>query len=243
MLKSADRTLDLFEAFARAQKPLTLSELAREIEVAPSSCFALVKTLRDRGYLYGVGERRTLYPTRRMLDHATSIATCEPHVSRILPIMAALRDETGETVILGRREKNAVVYLHICESRQTVRYSAQVGDLKPLHSSAIGKVVLASMPKDERLKLIQALAKPRVTPNTLYAAADLAADIAAGELRGYQRTRGENVADVMAVAMPIVIGGDLFGLCVAGPMHRMSTMHARHAKALKRALAKVEDLG
>jgi DNA-binding IclR family transcriptional regulator len=241
MLKSADRTLDLFEAFARTQKPLTLSELAREIEVAPSSCFALIKALRDRGYLYGVGERRTLYPTRRMLDHATSIAACEPNVSRMLPIMAALRDETGETVILGRREKNAVVYLHICESRQTVRYSAQVGDLKPLHSSAIGKVVLAGMPRDDRLKFLQKLSKPRITAKTLCAATDLAADIEVGEQRGYQLTSGENVVDVMAVAMPVVIGGDLFGLCVAGPMHRMSTLHVRHGKALKRALSKVKE--
>jgi IclR family transcriptional regulator, acetate operon repressor len=241
MLKSADRTLDLFEAFARAQKPLTLSELAREIEVAPSSCFALVKTLRERGYLYGAGERRTLYPTRRMLDQATSIAACEPNVSGLLPIMAALRDETGETVILGRREKSAVVYLHICESRQTVRYSARVGDLKPLHSSAIGKVVLAALPRDERGKFIQSLAKPRVTPNTLCAATALAEDVEAGERRGYQLTSGENVADVMGVAMPIVIGGDLFGVCVAGPLHRMSTAHARHARALKRALGKVEE--
>ncbi|MEW6269933.1 MAG: IclR family transcriptional regulator [Thermodesulfobacteriota bacterium] len=241
MLKSADRTLDVFEAFARTQKPLTLSELAREIEVAPSSCFALIKTLRDRGYLYGVGERRTLYPTRRMLDQATAIAACEPHVSRMLPVMSALRDETGETVILGRREKNAVVYLHVCESRQTVRYTARAGDLKPLHSSAIGKVILASLPRDERAKLVQALPRPRVTANTLCAAAELADDVEAGLLRGYQLTRGENVADVMAVAMPIVIGGDLFGLCIAAPMHRMSSTHARHAKALKRALSRMKE--
>lgn len=241
MLKSADRTLDVFEAFARAQRPLTLSELARELHVAPSSCFALVKTLRERGYLYAIGERRTLYPTRRMLEQATAIAASEPYVARLLPVMTALRDETGETVILGRRDKNAVVYLHVCESRQTVRYSAQAGDLKPLHSSAIGKVVLASLPADERTKLLRALPKPRVTPNTLCAAGDLARDLLAGERRGYQLTRGENVADVMAVAMPIAVGGELFGLCVAAPMHRMSGAHARHARAMKRALAKLDQ--
>ena len=242
MLKGADRTLDLFEAFARTQKPLTLSELARELEVAPASCFALIKTLRDRGYLYRVGERRTLYPTRRMLDQATSIAACEPHVSRMLPILAALRDETDETVILGRREGDAVVYLHVCESRQTVRYSARAGDLKPLHSSAIGKVVLAGMPREQRMKFIRALRKPRMTPNTRCAAADLAADVEAGLRRGFQMTRGENVADVMAVAIPVIIGGDLFGVCVAGPMHRMSTLHARHARALERSLSRVKEV-
>lgn len=239
MLKSADRTLDLFEAFARTQRPLTLSELARELDVAPSSCFALIKTLRDRGYLYGIGERRTLYPTRRMLQQATAIAACEPHVARMLPLMTALRDETGETVILGRREKNSVVYLHVCESRQTVRYTAQAGDVKPLHSSAIGKVVLGSLPDDERTKLIGSLPRTRVTSNTICSAADLAGDVAAGTMRGYQLTQGENVADVVAIAMPIVIGGDMFGLCVAAPMHRMDGKHARHARAMKRALAKL----
>jgi len=238
MLKSADRTLDLFEAFARLQKPLTLSELARELGVAPSSCFALINTLRDRGYLYGAGERRTLYPTRRMLDQATAVAACEPHVSRMLPIMTALRDETGETIILGRREKSVVVYLHVCESRQTVRYSARPGDLKPLHASAIGKVMLASLPRGERAKLIASLPRPRVTASTLCAATELADDVAAGELRGYQLTRGENVADVVALAMPIVVGGDLLGLCVAAPMHRMGgNAPVRHSRAMKRALA------
>ena len=240
MLKSADRTLDVFEAFAKSRRPLTLSELARAIEVAPSSCFALVRTLRDRGYLYGAGERRAMYPTRRMLDQATAIAACEPHVSRMLPIMNALRDETGETVILGRREKDSVVYLHACESRQTVRYTAQAGDLKPLHSSAIGKVLLAAMPEPERLRFIRSMPRPRVTANTLCNAADLAADVAAGAQRGHQVTRGENVADVAAVAMPIVIGGDVFGICVAAPMHRMNGRHARHARTLRRALERLE---
>jgi IclR family transcriptional regulator, acetate operon repressor len=241
MLKSADRTLDLFEAFARTQKPLTLSELARELKVAPSSCFALIKTLRARGYLYGVGERRTVYPTRRMLDQATAIASCEPNVARMLPVMSALRDETNETIILGRRERNGVVYLQICESRQTVRYSAQVGDVKPLYSSAIGKAFLSTVPSPERTRLIQALPKPRVTPNTLCTTAELSDDIEAGLARGYQMTKGENVVDVIGLALPVRLGGDLFGVCVAGPMHRMSTMHARHAKALKRALRKVEE--
>jgi DNA-binding IclR family transcriptional regulator len=243
MLKNADRTLDLFEAFARTQRPLTLSELARELKVAPSSCFVLIKTLRHRGYLYGVGDRRTLYPTRRMLDRATAIATCEPHVARMQATMSALRDETRETVILGKRQENGVVYLQICEGRQNVRYSAQVGDVKPLYSSAIGKVVLASLAPAERKRLIQTLPRPRVTPHTLCSAADLLKDIEDGLRRGYQMTRGENVIDVIGVAMPVTLGGDLFGVCIAGPMHRMDAQHARHAKALRRAIQRAEEQG
>src|SRR5262245_32050990 len=102
MLKIAARTLDLYEAFAEARRPLTLSELAREIDVAPSSCFELVGTLRDRGYLYGIGERRALYPTRRMMDNVLASPEHEPHIAGIASRLERLRNETRETIILGR---------------------------------------------------------------------------------------------------------------------------------------------
>jgi hypothetical protein len=40
--------------------------------------------------------------------------------------------------------------------------------------------------------------------------------------------------------MPVVVEGDLFGMCVALSMHRMEAAHARHADVLKRALASLE---
>ena len=51
-VKAAARALDLFEAFSEAQRPLTLTELAQRIGAPMSSCHALVRTLRARGYLY-----------------------------------------------------------------------------------------------------------------------------------------------------------------------------------------------
>lgn len=241
MLKNTARTLDLYETFARARRPLTLSELAREIAVAPSSCFELVGTLRDRGYLYGLGDRRALYPTRRMMDNVLAIAEHEPHIGRIAPRLDRLRDETRETVILGRRQGDAVVYLTIAEGRQTVRYTAQVGDIKPLHSSAIGKVFLSALEGGERRALIERLPRPKMTDATLCDPDALCADIEAGLRRGYQMTRGENVADVMAVAMPLMAGGDRFGVCIAGPMHRMGVDCARHVTALRSAVNELEE--
>jgi DNA-binding IclR family transcriptional regulator len=241
MLKIAARTLDLYEAFARARSPLTLSELAREIDVAPSSCFELVGTLRERGYLYGIGDRRALYPTRRMMDNVLAIAGHEPHIGRIAPRLERLRDETQETVILGRQHGDGVVYLVIAEGPQTVRYTARVGEIKPLHSSAIGKVVLSGVDGGERRDWIERLPLTKMTGATLCDAAALNADIAAGIRRGYQMTRGENVADVMAVAMPLAAGNDRFGVCVAGPMHRMSVDKAGHVAALRAAVAELEE--
>ena len=43
----------------------------------------------------------------------------------------------------------------------------------------------------------------------------------AGLKAGYFTTRGENVPDVTAIAIPIDINNERFGLAIAGPTHRM----------------------
>src|SRR5688500_2352238 len=99
-VKTAARTLDLFEAFAEARTPMTLTEIAARIDSPVSSCHALMRTLQARGYLYVLSQRRRCYPTRRLLDIAAAIAGHDPIVEKLRPAMEALRDRTGETVIL-----------------------------------------------------------------------------------------------------------------------------------------------
>nr|ACF98190.1 putative transcriptional regulator [uncultured bacterium 1114] len=219
---------------------MSLSELARELGVAPSSCFELVNTLRSSGYLYDVGGRRRTYPTRRMLENVLAITEHDPHVSRILPVIDRLRDQTRETIILGRRQGDAIIYLSVSEGPQTVRYTSEVGALKPLHSSAIGKAMLSSLVPDERKTLIGQLNLERMTPATLIDPEPLLADIEAGLARGFQVTRGENVADVMGIAMPLKVGSDLFGICIAGPLYRMAVEFLQHVPRLKTAIAELE---
>lgn len=240
MSRSTARTLDVFEVFARERRPLNLSELSKEIGIAPSSCFSIVKTLRERGFIYELGGRRGLYPTRRMLENASAIALHEPHMMWLAPFMEQLRDLTEETVILGRQQSESVVYLHVVEGPRNIRYSAKVGDIKPLHSSAIGKVILAAMEREECTRLIERLTLRKVTNSTITRAAELVANLDAGLARGYQVTIGENVSDVAAIAMPVTIGRDTYGLCIAGPKHRMETQHQEHARSMEEILAKVQ---
>ena len=74
-VKTAGRTVELFEAFARIRTPLTLSEIARELRAPQSSCFNLIRALEGRGFLYSVGGNKRLYPTRKLFDLADAIAS------------------------------------------------------------------------------------------------------------------------------------------------------------------------
>jgi IclR family acetate operon transcriptional repressor len=230
-VKSAGRTLNLFELFAREQQPLTLSEVAAALEAPVSSCFNLVRALKARGFLFGVGSRQ-IYPTRKMYDVALAIAAGEPWMRRILPRLEALRDQTLETVILGKEQGERVIYLAVLEGRQNIRYTARPGELKPLHSSAVGKALLAAMKPRVRVGVLEKLPLEQMTEATITDRIRLAEEIKATAARGYSISRGENVADVMAVAVTVAFGGDTYGIAVAGPMHRMTERVADHQRQL-----------
>lgn len=230
---SADRTLSVFEAFEVACRPLPLSELAASTNVPVSSCHALVQTLLERGYLYSVGRRKTLYPTRRLFELAQTVSDHDPVLERIAPRLRELRDRCKETVIVGKRQGDAVLYLDVVAGLHTVRYTARAGEYKPLHSSAIGKALLGSL-EPVALKLWLGKRRlARVTPHTLTEPQRLAHDLAVSARRGYYVTRGENVVDVTAVAVPVVCCGEQLGVALAGPSHRMQTHQGEMAARLK----------
>jgi tripartite-type tricarboxylate transporter receptor subunit TctC len=65
-------------------------------------------------------------------------------------------------------------------------------------------------------------------------------DFEADQWIGYFATRGENVADVMAIAAPLHLGSVTLGVAVAGPLHRMQDMEKRHSQKLLAALKTIE---
>src|SRR3972149_3680140 len=121
-VKTAGRTLDLFEAFARAGKPLSLSQLARAIDAPVSSCFGTGRTLEARGYLYEVKARAGYYPTPLLFEHARAIASRDPLAERFVPLLEKLRDQTGETVLLAQRLAPQGGYLSVLDGLHRIRY-------------------------------------------------------------------------------------------------------------------------
>jgi DNA-binding IclR family transcriptional regulator len=233
------RTLDIFEIFGAAREPLSLSEIARTIKVPVSSCHLLLRTLLECGYVYSLGRRKLYYPTRRLYDVARNIAAHDTLVEALRPVLASLRDRSGETVILGKRQGDAVLYLDVLESAKTVRYTARAGEYKPLHSSAIGKALLGAFPPQELEAWLGAHPLQRVTPHTLVTAAQLKSNLQQGRKRGYFVTRGENVSDVMAVAASLVLDRETLGIAIAGPLQRMEPALARHAELLRGAVGRI----
>lgn len=218
---AVNRTLDLIEAFSQMRRPMTVSMLAKQLELPTSSCHGIVKTLEDRGYLVELKNQGGYYFTRRFQMHAERIASYDPLPEWLRPALAALRDDVQETVLLSKLTGQRAVYLDVLESAQSVRYIAQAGDTRPLHASAVGKALLGALPPAARSDLIARLDLARHNLRTLGTVAEVEANVADGVARGWFMTQGEFLTDVTALAVSMRIGPEVYAVGVAGPGTRM----------------------
>jgi DNA-binding IclR family transcriptional regulator len=223
------------------QTPISLSDLARQMKMPVSTCFNLVRTFEARGYLYSLGSRRGLYPTKRMLQLVTTIAQHDPIGTRVSHALSELRDETGETIVLSKRSGDKVVYMEIFESPHRIRYSAEVGEIRDIHANSMGKALLCLLPDTERKAIISRLKFTKYTNRTLQTPASYAADIAKSVKRGYCVNDGESVSDVMAAAVALKINNDHFAVALAGPQYRMKDALTTRVQQLQRACRTIAD--
>jgi DNA-binding IclR family transcriptional regulator len=241
-MKPTDRALGIFEAFETVGRPMTLSELAEAAGLPVSTSHGIVRVLMERGYLYLTSRRKDLFPTRRLYDMAARIIAHDPYLERLEPYLEALREATQETVIVGKRQQNEIVYLSVLEGPQTIRYSAAAGALKPLHSTSIGKAMLSRVEAAELRRYLADSTLNSVTDNTLTSADELFDDITQAREQGYFVTRGESVSDVFAVAVPVDVNREVLGIAIAGPRHRMDGQIEHIAAVLLDAKRTIENI-
>ncbi len=242
MVKSADRTLRLFEAFSELGRPATLSEISRHLRIPVSSCHGLLRALEDLGYVYSLEPRSAYFPTKRLFEVASDLARHDPLGAKVSAALEKLRDDSGETVVLAKRRDDRVVFLEVQESRSNMRYVAHVGEVRPLHAGSLGKMLLALMPAEERAKLLKQLDYTRHTSKTLTSAKALEAAVAGAQERGWYANFGESMPDLYAIARGVWIDGNAYAVAVIGPgkrieenQDRLGGLLARTCKAIGEA--------
>lgn len=240
-VKLVARTLDLFELFANESKPLSLTEIARGLDVPMSSTLALVRTLASKGYLYETRKRSGYYPTRKMLLSCRAIDSGDVLLEAVRPHLEELRDQCNETIVLGRRQDTDIVYLDVLPSRQAIRYTATVGELRPLASNSIGKALFAALDAEEQKKLVTHMKWNKLTSSTITNAKRMLAEAVEARSRGWASNVAESVEDLAAIAMPVSLAAEWYGVSIVGPLERMERHWDRHVKALAVTLEKLKN--
>jgi len=119
------------------------------------------------GYLVrGPDGRYRLGPAAFTLAMAALSNRELPEMAR--PFLEDLTAKSGETALLATLAGDvaAAVYIDKVESRNTVRYTAKIGERRPLYCSAIGKLLLAYLPPAKREEYLKTTRLKAFTPQT-----------------------------------------------------------------------------
>lgn len=241
-VKLVARTLDVFELFAREMRPLSLTELAEGLAAPASSTLALVRTLVAKGYLYETRRRGGYYPTKRLAGVSRRIDQSDSIENLLEPHLHALRDATGETVVLGKREGFQLLYLDVIESAQPIRYTAEVGSARFLHANSLGKAVLSLLGDDALQDLLKRIDWVALTEDTKANEQSLREDLDIIRSRGWSENIRESIPDLAAVAKAFPLAGAEYAISVVGPVDRMLARWDEHAQALVKSVDSVQDM-
>ncbi len=244
MSKIVNRTLDFFEAFATARRPLVLSELMKVLNIPVSSCHDVLRALEERGYIYEVRPRGGYYPTGRLFDLAKVLVDNDPFLARVQPVLERLRDQAQESVFLMKTREGALTYVAVYDAESPLRLTVKVGEtIRALHATSAGKAYLAALDASELDMVLGAMKLKPLTPQTITSKAALKKDIQASEAKGWFLNREESVEDSLTVSARFRWHDAVYIITVAGSVKRMERKLDNVVKWLKAAASEVEMPG
>ena len=144
--KTVEKALLVIDSFLSSPRELGISEIARNVAINKSTVQRIVNTLCKFGYLQRAPHNSAYRLGFKFLQASNLILERTDLRPVARPFLEQLRDRTGETVHLMVLDSDIGVYLDAVESRQSTRVVSAVGSHDELHTSAVGKALLAFLP-------------------------------------------------------------------------------------------------
>jgi len=222
------KTLDILEAIKNSQTGLALADLTETVRIPKPTAYRIAATLEARGYL-DRGSTGAYRIGKKLFDLEQSRSLDKQLIQTAQPVMERLVEACKETVNLGILDGGEVVVISAVESPLSIRMSSTIGKRRYLHSTALGKVLMAGLPDKEVQRLIRIKGLPKLTPRTLTSQSAVLAEIRRVRGQGYALDDEENEVDGRCVGAPISGPGTgvVAALSISAPLFRMDRARAR----------------
>ena len=247
--RALGRALEVLEALARRRDGATLSGLSRRLGSPKSSLLYLLRPMTRLGYLVRSPDGHyRLGPAAFTLAMAALSNRELPEMAR--PFLEDLAATSGETALLATMagDAPAAVYIDKVESQNTVRYTARIGERRPLYCSAIGKLLLAYLSPAKRQEYLKTTRLKALTPKTPVTRAALRRELDEIRSTGLSVSVDEITQGAAGMAAPVFDrrGEVVAGLVLGAPSQRVLAEQPRLAALViesARELSRVMGFG
>lgn len=219
-----ERTIKILETMAKYPYGIALTDLSKEVGLNKSTVFRILATFQYYGYIMQDSDGK--YKLGYKFMELSSAVMERLDIRKIAhPYLDELSKITGEVVHLVVLDGYEGVYIDkVDNSFGTIRMYSQVGKRVSLHSSGVGKVLLASLNEEEVDKFIIEKGLPKKTENTITDPVKLKEELARIRNQGYAIDDIENEEGIRCVAAPILNynGETVAAVSISGPTIRVT---------------------
>jgi IclR family KDG regulon transcriptional repressor len=232
-ITALQRGLHLLQLFSESPHGMTAKEVASRSRLPVSTVHRFMANLEGAGFLNCSGD--SVYHLGIVCFAIGHAALGQLDIRRVsLPYLEELNRQTRETIHLTVRHGLSAVYVEKLDSTEQLRIHSRIGAAVPLYCTAVGKVMLAHMPDDEREKILPQLELNRLTPNTVGNLQELQTELYRVRKNGYACDLEENELHIRCVAAPIWdhAGAVNASLSITAPVVRMAVARLRQLAPL-----------
>lgn len=225
---SAERCLAVLELLVEHDRGQEVSAIARRLSIPLSATHRLLQALINAGYARQDALSGLYRPTLKVGALGLRLLGDMQMTDVAQPLLEDLARQTGELVRLAVVEDEEMIWVSKAQGATSgIRCDSISGQHVPLHTTAMGKAWLASMPEQHAIDLVTArgFQSKLLGPNAITTEARLRDEIRRTRERGYGLNEQESELGLSGIAMLISGRSDpstvVGAVSIAGPMFRL----------------------
>ena len=163
---SLSKAIDILDALSAFRGGLRLSEIADRTGYPKSTVHALLSTMRDRGLITQRDDGRYALGIR-LFEYGSAVSRGFDIGKLSRPYLERLASLTGANAVISMIDGGGVVSFDYAASSAGVQILPEIGVRLPLHATSQGKLMLALLPQNKALRLIEKRGMQPYTPHTI----------------------------------------------------------------------------
>jgi IclR family pca regulon transcriptional regulator len=235
--EALSRGLVVLSTFGPEVRALTLSEVARRVDLSRATARRALLTLAQLGYVRE--DARLFSLTPKVLELAVTYLAASPAAAIFQPCCERLAAQYGETFSVAALDGEHAVMIAYATPRRMYMEAPGVGLRLPAFCSAVGRVLLAGLAPADRDAFFKQLRPKAITPRTVTNKTQLRTVLEQVADAGFALAEEEAELGFRSLAVPVRRAGGAVGFALNTGMHvdrgTLQSLRSQFLPALKAA--------
>jgi len=203
IIQSVQRSLKILDLFDEQTIELKITDISERMGLHKSTVHSLLKTLQESNYIEQNPENGKYRLGMKLVERGNLVISTMDIRKVAKKYLLEIANKTGQTSHIGILDGNAGMYIDKEEGELAIIRYSRIGRRIPLHSTAIGKVLLAYQKPEKIHQLLEGYEYSLLTDHTLQNKEELLGELEKVRQQEYAVDNQENEQGVRCIAVPI----------------------------------------